>query len=142
MKEGIKFLADFVNNIHDILIILSNDLLGLNLTDKDLHFWIMGMIGIITFFIVYGISKWISTLPFAIVFLSFLYTLTFMFVLVFAIEIQQALTSRGNMEFLDAIIGLWGFIVFFMVYIFIALLFILIRYFIRKNTNKKHEVHS
>jgi len=47
--------------------------------------------------------------------------LTFMFVLVFAIEIQQALTNRGNMEFIDAIIGLWGYIIFFLVYISLVL---------------------
>ncbi|MGM0845920.1 MAG: hypothetical protein ACQEUT_13175 [Bacillota bacterium] len=109
-------LAEAVNGLHDLLIKISNDALGLNLTDKDLHFWIMGFLGIAVFFFVFTVTKWLSKMPFGITMISFLYSMTFMFVLVFAIEIQQAITNRGNMEFADAVIGLWGFLVLFMVY--------------------------
>ncbi|RIW38790.1 hypothetical protein D3H55_00045 [Bacillus salacetis] len=122
MKKGIKALAEAVNQLHDILIKVSNDFLGLNLTDKDLHFWIMGFIGIAAFMVVFLFTKWLSKLPFGITIISFLYTMTFMFVLVFAIEIQQAITNRGNMEFADAVIGLWGYLVFFMIYAALVLL--------------------
>lgn len=138
MREGIRFIVEFVNNIHDILIVILNDLLGLQMTDKDMHFWIMGFIGIFTFACVYVISKWLSNFPFGIHLISFLYTLTFMFVLVFAIEIQQAITNRGNMEFIDAIIGLWGFIALFIVYVGIAVLFILIKLVVKKIKNKQN----
>ena len=43
-----------------------------------------------------------------------------MTVFVFAIEIQQAVSNSGNMEFADAIAGLWGFIVFFAIYAVVA----------------------
>jgi len=76
LKEAIKFLVDIVNNFHDILIYLSNDLLGLQLSDKDLHFYIMGFIGICCFLVVFFISKKLSQLPFGITLLSFFYTLT------------------------------------------------------------------
>jgi hypothetical protein len=33
------------------------------------------------------------------------------------VEIQQKITGRGNMEFQDAVISLWGFILFFAGYI-------------------------
>ena len=55
-----------------------------------------------------------------------------MVVLVFAVEIQQAYTQRGNMEFADAVMGLWGFIVFFAVYAVIGI----IGYFIYKAFKK------
>ncbi|MEK1830761.1 hypothetical protein AAAC51_22150 [Priestia megaterium] len=64
------------------------------------------------------LSKW----KFSITAISFIYTLTVMLVLVFAIEIQQGITTRGNMEFDDAIAGLWGFLVF-LVFISPLLLF-------------------
>ncbi|MGM0876406.1 MAG: hypothetical protein ACQEWV_16960 [Bacillota bacterium] len=136
MKDGITFLVEIVNNMHDILILILNDILGLQMTDKDMHFWIMGFIGIFTFACVFVISKWLSTFPFGIHLIAFLYTLTFMFVLVFAIEIQQAITNRGNMEFIDAIIGLWGFIALFLVYVGIALFFIITKLIVRKIKNK------
>ncbi|MCM3567637.1 hypothetical protein [Neobacillus mesonae] len=127
MKETIKLLADIVNNLHDFIQIFVNHSLGLQLTDKDLHFWIMGIIGFVVFLFVLVISKIISKMPYGIVILSFLYTTTFMFVLVFAIEIQQALTNRGNMEFEDAVVGLLGFFGFFFVFVILFVIFIMIK---------------
>ncbi|MBD8071443.1 hypothetical protein [Bacillus sp. PS06] len=135
MREGIKFIVDIVNELHDILIILINDIFGLQMTDKDMHFWVMGIIGIVTYAFVLGISKWLAKFRFGIQLIAFFYTLTFMFVLVFAIEIQQAITNRGNMDFWDAVIGLWGYIVLFLVYAGIVGIIILGRV-ILKNMNK------
>ncbi|MDR6999807.1 hypothetical protein [Neobacillus niacini] len=127
MKETIQLLADIVNNLHDFIQLYVSSSLNLQLTDKDLHFWIMGIIGIIVFLFVLVISKIIVKMPFGITILSFLYTTTFMFVLVFAIEIQQALTNRGNMEFEDAVVGLLGFFAFFLVFVVIAFVFLMAR---------------
>lgn len=140
MKDLITFIVEVINNIHDLLIVILNDFLGLQMTDKDMHFWIMGFIGIGVFAIVYVISKWLAKLPFGLHMIAFLYTLTFMFVLVFAIEIQQAITNRGNMEFIDAIIGLWGYIALFLIYAGISLVFILIKHFINKFKNKNKDL--
>ncbi|MEK3807448.1 hypothetical protein MHB63_12965 [Bacillus sp. FSL H8-0547] len=130
-------MAEAVNNIHDLINSMAYQTFGLNVTDKDLHFWIMGFIGMAVFLFVYLLSKWLSKLPFGITALSFLYTMTFMFVLVFGIEIQQALTRRGNMEFIDAIVGLWGFVALFLVYIALILVVLVIRSLFRKITSKE-----
>lgn len=116
MKEIIILMAEIVNNIHDVIV----DKFGLHISDKALHFWIIGIIGIITFFFVHFIFKIVEKMKWNITILSFIYTFTVMVVLVFAIEIQQALTDRGSMEFADAVMGLWGFLVFFFVYAIIA----------------------
>ncbi|WP_235728224.1 hypothetical protein [Metabacillus indicus] len=129
-------MAEAVNNIHDLINSMAYQTFGLNVTDKDLHFWIMGFIGMAVFLFVYLLSKWLSKLPFGITALSFLYTMTFMFVLVFGIEIQQALTRRGNMEFIDAIVGLWGFVALFLVYIALIIVGLVIRSLFRRITNK------
>ncbi|MBK5441497.1 FeoB-associated Cys-rich membrane protein [Peribacillus sp. TH24] len=139
MKDFIQILAEIVNNIHDFILLFVSDTLNSNATDKDLHFWIMGIIGIIIFLFVLFLSNLISRMRFGITILSFLYTFTVMVVLVFAIEIQQALTSRGNMEFQDAAVGLWGFIVFFLVFAAISSLYLLIKKFFKqsKKGNKR-----
>lgn len=118
MKDFIILLAEIVNNVHDII----NDTFGMHLTDKQLHFWVIGIVGILTFFFVYFCFKIIAKMKWSIAILSFIYTFTVMIVLVFAIELQQAITNRGNMEFADAVMGLWGFLVFFMVYAVVAIL--------------------
>ncbi|OOE14436.1 hypothetical protein [Fictibacillus arsenicus] len=120
MGEMIRFTAEIVNTFHDILQELFKGF-GFQLNDKELHFWIFGVLGIIFFLFIHVLFKWISTL--SITGISFLYTFTVLVVIVFAIEIQQKITGRGNMEFADAIIGLWGFIAFFAFYLFFRLLF-------------------
>lgn len=132
MKEIILVLTEIIN----FILIFVSDTLNLNATDKDLHFWIMGIIGIIIFIFVLVLSNIISRLRFGITILSFIYTFTVMVVLVFAIEIQQALTSRGNMEFQDAAIGLWGFIVFFLIFVVLSFLYLFIKR-ILKQTKKR-----
>ncbi|SDM24224.1 hypothetical protein [Sediminibacillus halophilus] len=127
MKEVILLLADIVNRIHDALI----ERFGLTMTDKQLHFWVIGIIGIFAFFIVYFFFKLIASMKWSITILSFIYTFTMMVVLVFAIELQQALTG-GDMEFADAVVGLWGFLVFFFIYVVIALIILAVIKFMRR----------
>lgn len=129
LKEIVITLAEIVNNIHDLL----TDMFGLHMSDKQLHFWVIGIIGMATFFIVYFFFKIIEKMKWSTAITSFIYTFTIMVVLVFAIELQQAITNRGNMEFADAVMGLWGFIVLFMIYAVLAILI----YFIFKTFKKK-----
>lgn len=124
MRDIILVLADIVNEIHDIITLL----LGGFMTDKELHFWIMGIIGMVIFVVVHFFFKLIEKLKWSTAILSFIYTFTGMVVLVFAIELQQAITNRGNMEFADAVAGLWGFLVLFFVYAVIGIII----YFIKK----------
>lgn len=136
MKECIVFITNIINVLHDGLIYIFY-LLGFSLSDKELHFWIIGIIGLLTFLSVYMIFKLLSKWKFSITAISFIYTLTVMLVLVFAIEIQQGITTRGNMEFDDAIAGLWGFLVFFSIYIAFASFFFYPRNYCLRIRRKK-----
>ncbi|MFC4024622.1 hypothetical protein ACFOUV_12530 [Oceanobacillus longus] len=118
MKEIVIILAEIVNQIHDILV----DTFGLTMSDKELHFWVIGVIGMATFFVVYFFFKLLENMRWSTTIFSFIYTFTIMIVIVFTIELQQAITNRGNMEFADAVMGLWGFIVMFFIYAVIALI--------------------
>lgn len=139
LKEIILMLTELLNNIHDFIQLYVKSYLNLNLNDKDLHFWIMGIIGISAFLFVLVVSKIVSKLPFGITILSFGYTFTFMVVLVFAIEIQQAITNRGNMEFQDAVVGLWGFIVFFLIFVVIVFFFLIMKRLIKRLARKNSQ---
>ncbi|MCL6584927.1 MAG: hypothetical protein K6T72_00150 [Anoxybacillus sp.] len=113
MKEVIKLIVDFINAIHDIVLMTSEEL-GFRVTDKELHLWIIGVLGMVLFFLVHALFKVIS--QWTITSISFIYTFTVLVVIVFAIEIEQKVTGRGQMEFTDAVIGLYGFVVFFTIY--------------------------
>ncbi|MFQ3545439.1 hypothetical protein Q7A53_15250 [Halobacillus rhizosphaerae] len=121
MKEVIILLADIVNAFHDFLIQFASSM-GWDLTDKDLHFWVIGILGIIGLLVVevvfHALAKW------SISAISFLFTLSMVLVFVFAVEIQQKITHRGNMEFQDAAVSVLGFLAF-------ALGYFLLRGFIK-----------
>jgi len=114
MKEFILILANIVNYFHDLIMTIAEGA-GLNFTDKDLHLWVFGIIGIVSFFAVHVVFKTLA--QFSITAISFIYTFTVILVLVFAIEIQQKITGRGQMDFADAVVSLWGFLLFFAVFL-------------------------
>lgn len=114
MIEKLKFITTIVNYIHDKLIILTK-LLGLKFSDKQLHFLVIGLLGIGLFLLVNKLFKFL--VRYSIKAIAFIYTFTVLIVITFAIEIEQKLTGRGNMEFQDIAQGLWGFIVAFVIYL-------------------------
>jgi len=114
MISVLKLLTSIVNYFHDKLILLSK-FMGLNFNDKQLHFLVIGLIGIVLFVIVHKLFEYL--IRYSLTAISFIYTFTVLVVFVFAIEIGQKVTGRGNMEFQDIVEGLWGFLVAFAIYI-------------------------
>ena len=114
MSNALKLITNIMNYFHDKLVLLSR-YFGLHLNDKQLHFLVIGFLGIILFMIVNKLFKYL--VRYSLTAISFIYTFTVLVVLVFAIEIGQKLTGRGNMEFQDIVEGLWGFLVAFAIYL-------------------------
>ncbi|MFC0523385.1 hypothetical protein ACFFGV_07285 [Pontibacillus salicampi] len=135
MKEIILFLAQIVDFFHDALMAMSQAF-GLNMTDKELHFWIIGILGIISFLCIDRLFHAVS--QYSITVLSFIYTFTMVLVFVFALEIQQGVTGSGNMEFDDAAIGIVGFFAFLGVYTLIRL----IAFGLKKWINRRKSISS
>lgn len=139
MVDSFKFIAEILNIFHDTIMHLMNRF-GWNSTDKDLHFWIIGIIGILCFLGVHLVFKKLA--KWSITSISFIYTFTLMVVFVFAIEIQQGITKRGNVEFADAVVGLYGFLIFFGTYVVIRLLQMMIVHLIKKNRKTKNQINK
>jgi len=113
MVTIIKQLAGLINDAHDSL----NSIIRIffpSMNDKDMHFWIIGIFGIIFYFVVNMAFKRLAKLSVELI--SLVYTVTVLLVVVFAIEIQQKITNRGAMEFEDIVAGMKGFLVLFTVY--------------------------
>ncbi|KJS47856.1 MAG: membrane protein [Peptococcaceae bacterium BRH_c23] len=102
-----------MNYFHDKLVLLTRQL-DLNFNDKQLHFLVIGFLGIVLFILVNRLFKYL--VRYSLTVISFIYTFTVLVVLVFAIEIGQKITGRGNMEFQDIVEGLWGFLIAFVLY--------------------------
>ena len=114
MSNALKLITSIMNYFHDQLVIMTR-YLGLNVNDKQLHFFVIGLLGIVFFIFVNAFFKYLAR--YSVTAISFIYTFTVLVVLVFAIEIGQKITRRGNMEFQDIVEGLWGFLVAFAIYL-------------------------
>lgn len=136
MAELLKFIAFVINEIHDFISFFA-EALKLNLTDKDLHFWVIGVVGVFIFLITDIIFKKLSKLSVSVI--SFVYTFTVLVVVVFGLEIQQKITGRGKMEFQDVVYGLWGFIAIFSVYLCIRIIVYLVSKLISGRKQKGRE---
>ena len=136
MVELLKLMANIINDLHDQVLDIVN-IGGYSLNDKQLHFIFMAVIGIIIFGVTQALFKKLA--KYSITAISFIYSLTVMIVIVFAIEIQQKLTNRGNMEFADIAYGLYGFIYVFCIYLLIRLIIFSIKKLYKKLTRQKHK---
>ena len=97
---------------------------------------IFGISGILLFIFIDIMFKWIS--KWSITAISFIYTITCLIILVLAIEIQQKITGRGNMEFNDALASILGFLAFFGAYVIIrAIVWVTIKLYKRMIVDNK-----
>lgn len=110
MKNFLSFLVELVARIHDYLLHI-NDSFELYLNDKQLHFLVIGGLGLLLFFA----SRWLFQ-KLSRNAVAWVYTLTVMVGLSFAIEIGQYVSGTGNMELADIVVGIWGILGFGGVY--------------------------
>lgn len=103
-----------IAEIHSYLLRL-NDAYEYNFSDKELHFLIIGALGMLMVFVVHPIFKWLARNNHIMV-ISWIYAFTLIIVITFAIEIGQRVTNTGVMEFADIMFGVLGFISMFLVF--------------------------
>ena len=124
LYEGTMVVAQ----IHESLMHL-NDNFELYFSDKDMHFIVMAVLGMILFFMVHFVFKRLA--KWSITAISFIYVFTVMTVLGLAIEIGQKITGTGDMDFRDVVAGLYGVLAFFAVYTVYRLIVLLVRHLMR-----------
>lgn len=114
MRELLYVIVELIAKIHNRLLQL-NDSFEYNFNDKQLHFVVIGLLGMIFVFIVHPVFKWLAKRNHVMV-ISWIYVTTLIIVITFAIEIGQKVTHTGNMEFADIMFGLAGFLAMFLVF--------------------------
>ena len=118
MKELLYWIVEWIAKIHSHILRL-NDAYEYNFTDKELHFLVIGMMGMGFIFVVYPVFKWLAKHDHVMV-IAWIYVLTLIIVITFAIE-----------EFADIVMGVFGFIVMFLVFSVVRGIYKLIRNLIR-----------
>ena len=121
MKQYLYEAVILVSKIHNAIMHL-NDAYEMNFSDKDLHFLIIGLLGMGMIFVVYPLFRYLAARNHVMT-IAWIYVFTVIVVITFAIEIGQKITNTGNMEFADIMYGLVGFMGMFLVFIVIRMIF-------------------
>ena len=114
MKEFLYKIVEWLAEIHSYLMRI-NDNYEYHFSDKELHFIVIGLLGMLFIFIVYPVFKWLAKHNHVMV-IAWIYVFTLILVITFAIEIGQKVTNTGAMEFEDIVFGVVGFIVMFFIF--------------------------
>ena len=115
MESLLYAIVGFFARVHNS-ILSWNDSIETSFTDKELHFLVIGLLGIVLICIFHPLFLWLSRKGHTMV-VSFLYVFTVIVTIAFAIEIGQGATGTGSMEFDDIMYGVVGFLFFFLVFL-------------------------
>lgn len=107
------WVVEQIAKVHRYLLTL-NDSFEYVFTDKELHFIVIGFLGMGMLFVVYPIFKALSKKHVMVI--AWIYVFTVIIVITFAIEIGQKVTNTGAMEFADIVFGVVGFLFMFIVF--------------------------
>lgn len=134
LRELLYYIVEVIARIHNKLLSL-NDNFEYNFTDKELHFLVIGILGMGLIFIIYPLFKWLAQKQHVMV-IAWIYVFTVIIVITFAIEIGQKVTDTGTMEFADIVFGIAGFIVMFLLFSILRGIYKGIRRLIRRYREK------
>lgn len=129
MERMLEGMVIFVAKIHNYILSL-NDAYEKNFTDKQLHFLVIGILGMLILMVIYPLFKLLSENH--ILAIAFIYVFTVIVVITFAIEIGQKISDSGTMDFADIVFGIAGFLLMFVIFAVIRQIFLAIINLFRK----------
>ena len=104
-------LIEIITPIHE-KILSWNDSYEYNFTDKQLHFIVVGILGMGLLLLIHPFFKFLAQKKLTLV-ISWIYVVTLLLALTFSIEIGQRITKTGYMDFRDIMYGMGGFFLLF-----------------------------
>ena len=84
MKELLYGIVELLAKIHSYLLRL-NDAYEYNFSDKELHFLVIGILGMMFIFVVYPVFKWLAKHDHVMV-IAWIYVFTLIIVITFAVR--------------------------------------------------------
>ena len=126
MERMLEGMVIFVAKIHNYILSLNDDY-EKNFTDKQLHFLVIGILGMLILMVIYPLFKLLSENH--ILAIAFIYVFTVIVVITFAIEIGQKISDSGTMDFADIVFGIAGFLLMFVIFAVIRQILAIINLF-------------
>ena len=114
MADFLYVIVKMIAVIHD-MIMTWNDSFETVFSDKELHFLVIGFLGMGMLFVIYPLFKLLGENHVLVI--AWIYVFTVIIVIVFAIEIGQGITGTGTMDFDDIVAGVAGFMAMFIAFV-------------------------
>lgn len=120
----------FVTYLHARILGL-NDSYEFYLSDKELHFYVVAVTGVLLIVVLYPLFRYLvkhnKTL-----YIVWIYVFTFLLVFTLLIEIGQSLTGTGMMDYMDTVAGIVGFLLASFIVFVIRWIYMFIKWIIGK----------
>lgn len=130
LKDWLYQIVTYVAWFHD-RIIAKNRAHSSPFTDKELHFIIIGIFGFLLLLVVFPLFRYLTKHGRAGI-MGWLFALSTVLSVCFAIEIGQQLTKTGRMQVEDIVYGMVGFFAASAIVALLYFLFIFFRWLFRK----------
>ena len=128
---------DFLANMVRVVTYLHTRILGLNdsyelyLSDKELHFYVVAITGVLLILVLYPLFRYMVKRNKTLL-ITWIFVFVFLVGFTLLIEVGQKLTGTGDMDYLDTVAGLMGFIVASAILLIVRELWLLLRLLFNK----------
>ena len=132
-----KLFRDILVKAVSLVTYMHGKILGINdsnelfLSDKELHFYTVAVFGVILLFCLYPLFKYMVKRNKTML-ITWLFVFLFLVGFTLLIEVGQKLTGTGDMDYLDTVAGLMGFIVASAILLIVRELWLLLRLLFNK----------
>lgn len=130
LKKIVDILIDIIYKTHSRILSM-NDAYESQLSDKQLHFIVIGLLGIAMLLVIYPLFKWMAKKHLTVL-ISWFYVFTVLVVITFAIEIGQWYSHTGEMDFNDILAGLVGYFAMSFIFLLVVAIIELIKSIFKK----------
>ena len=130
LKKIVDLLIDIIYKTHTYFLSM-NDSFEAQLSDKQLHFLIIGLLGIGMLLVIYPLFKWMAKKNLTVL-ISCFYVFTVLVVITFAIEIGQWYSHTGEIDFNDILAGLVGYFAMSFIFLLVVAIIELIKSIFKK----------
>ena len=128
-----KVFSKIISKIITIVTYLHTEILGLNdsyelyLSDKELHFYVVAIFGFILLVVLFPLFNFLVKRK-KTLYITWIYVFTFLLAFTLLIEVGQKLSGTGDMDYMDTVAGLVGFLLVSLIVFILRWLFMFIKY--------------
>ena len=132
-----KIFKDIIVKAVSLVTYMHGRILGINdsnelfLSDKELHFYTVAIFGVILLFCLYPLFRYMVKRNKTLL-ITWIFVFVFLVGFTLLIEVGQKLTGTGDMDYLDTMAGLLGFIIASVILLIVREIWLLLKLLFNK----------